>query len=236
MSKFFKSKKIMWIISVIPLILTGIAIQFMPDSVPMHYDMSGKIDRYGSKYENIIFPIFILLITLFWQIFIIYYEKKALTASTDKERHEAASNAKCLIIVSISTSIVFGIMQCFILFGSYFEATKNSTHASIDIAKVSCILLGVLYIILGNYMPKTKKNGTIGVRISWSMYNDVTWAKSNHFGAIALIITGLLTIITSIFVSGNLSTILMLIYLAIAVVAILIYSYDIYRDECKSRH
>ena len=127
-------------------------------------------------------------------------------------------------------------MQCFILFGSYFEATKNSTHASIDIAKVSCILLGVLYIILGNYMPKTKKNGTIGVRISWSMYNDVTWAKSNHFGAIALIITGLLTIITSIFVSGNLSTILMLFYLAIAVVAILIYSYDIYRDECKSRH
>lgn len=226
----------MWIISVIPLILTGIAIQFMPDSVPMHYDMSGKIDRYGSKYENIIFPIFILLITLFWQIFILYYEKKALTASTDKECHGAASNAKCLIIVSISTSIVFGIMQCFILFGSYFEATKNSTHASIDIAKVSCILLGVLYIILGNYMPKTKKNGTIGVRISWSMYNDVTWAKSNHFGGIVLIITGLLTIITSIFVSGNLSTILMLIYLAIAVVAILIYSYDIYRDECKSRH
>ena len=85
-------------------------------------------------------------------------------------------------------------------------------------------------------MPKTKKNGTIGVRISWSMYNDVTWAKSNYFGAIALIITGLLTIITSIFVSGNLSTILMLIYLAIAVIAILIYSYDIYTDECKSRH
>ena len=35
-------------------------------------------------------------------------------------------------------------------------------------------------------MPKTKKNGTIGVRISWSMYNDVTWAKSNYFGAIAV--------------------------------------------------
>lgn len=44
MSKFFKSKKIMWIISIIPLILTGITIQFMPDSVPMHYDISGKID------------------------------------------------------------------------------------------------------------------------------------------------------------------------------------------------
>ena len=236
MSKFFKSKKIMWIISIIPLILTGIVIQFMPDSVPMHYDMSGQIDRWGSKYENIIFPILIILITLFWQIFILYYEKKALTALTDKERNGAVSNAKCLTIVSISTSIVFGIMQCFILFGSYFEATKNLTHASVDIAKVSCILLGVLYIILGNYMPKTKRNGTIGVRISWSMYNDVTWAKSNRFGGIALILTGLLTIVTSIFINGNLSTILMLAYLFVSVIIILIYSYKVYKLEHKQNN
>ncbi len=236
MSKFFKSKKIMWIISIIPLIITGITLQFMPDSVPMHYDISGQIDRWGSKYENMIFPIFIILLALFWQIFILYYERKSSNASTDKESLGAASNAKYLTIVSITTSIVFGVMQCFILYGSFSEANKNATHASVDIAKVSCILLGLLYIILGNYMPKTKINGTVGVRISWSMYNDVTWAKSNHFGGIALIITGLLTIVTSIFVNGNLSTILMLVYLSIAVVAILIYSYDVYTDERKSKH
>ena len=45
----------MWIISFIALAGTAIVLPYMPDSVPMHYDMSGNIDRWGSKYENMIF-------------------------------------------------------------------------------------------------------------------------------------------------------------------------------------
>lgn len=68
-------KRVMWIVSVIPFIITAIALQFMPDSVPMHYNISGEIDRWGSKYENLIFPVMILLFTLFWHLLILHYEK-----------------------------------------------------------------------------------------------------------------------------------------------------------------
>ena len=50
----------MWIISFIALAGTAIVLQFMPDQVPMHYDAVGNIDRWESKYENLIFPVFIL--------------------------------------------------------------------------------------------------------------------------------------------------------------------------------
>ena len=56
-------KKIMWAISFISLIGTVIVLQFMPDRIPMHYDMAGNIDRWGSKYESLIFPILILAIS-----------------------------------------------------------------------------------------------------------------------------------------------------------------------------
>lgn len=69
-------KKTMWIVTIIPLIVTAIVLQFMPDSVPMHYELSGEIDRWGSKYENIIFPLLIIFMTLFWQQFVTYFEKK----------------------------------------------------------------------------------------------------------------------------------------------------------------
>lgn len=49
-------KKIMWLLSLVPLIITAAALQFLPESVPMHYNMAGQIDRWGSKYENLIFP------------------------------------------------------------------------------------------------------------------------------------------------------------------------------------
>jgi uncharacterized membrane protein len=47
-------KKAMWIISCISMAGTAFILQFMPESVPMHYDMAGNIDRWGS----LIYPAF----------------------------------------------------------------------------------------------------------------------------------------------------------------------------------
>ena len=82
-------KKIMWIISILSLVFTTVVLLFMPDSVPMHYDIAGEIDRWGSKYENLLFPAIILLMSLLWHLFISYYEKKSNKASVEKERAEA---------------------------------------------------------------------------------------------------------------------------------------------------
>ena len=99
-------KKIMWIISFISLAGTAIMVQFMPDSVPMHYDMAGNIDRWGSKYENLIFPIIILVMSLFWKLFIRYFEKKALKSTDEKESACAKSNAKVISIVGLCMAAI----------------------------------------------------------------------------------------------------------------------------------
>lgn len=224
-------KKVMWIVSIIPFIITGIVLQFMPDSVPMHYDAAGTIDRWGSKYENLLFPVIILTLTFFWQLLIWFYEKKAKKATSDKESAEALSNVKMLYIVAISMAVMYCIMQCFILYGACVEANTNATHSAVDIAQVSCILMGALFIVLGNFMPKAKKNRTVGVRVVWSMHNDVTWMKSNRFGAVVLVIVGVLTIVTSVFVNSMLATGLLLVYLLLGTAIILIYSYKVYKVE-----
>ncbi len=224
-------KKIMWVISILSLILTAVALQFMPDTVPMHYNFAGEIDRWGSKNENLIFPVIILILSVFCHFLISYYEKKAGKISNEKESAEALSNAKVMKIVGVLMTSIFTIIQGFILYSAYVEANAEATNAYIDIEKVSCILLGVMLIILGNFMPKTKKNQTIGVRISWSMYNDTTWMKSNRFGAFAMIIAGILTIVTAIFVKSIASVIMLLVYLLAATAITLIYSHRIYKIE-----
>ena len=126
---------------------------------------------------------------------------------------------------------MFTIMQGFILYSAYMEAQVNASQSHADIGKVSCILAGAVLIILGNYMPKAKKNHIVGVRISWSMYNDTTWMKSNLFGGVATIIAGLLTIVTTVFVRSALAVVLLLVYILAATVITLIYSHKIYRAE-----
>lgn len=73
----------------------------------------------------------------------------------------------------------------------------NGSKVTVDIARISCILCGIIFVVVGNYMTKAKRNTVVGFRTAWSMYNDNTWRKSNRFGAISIVVAGVLTIITA---------------------------------------
>ncbi|MEG2935064.1 MAG: DUF1648 domain-containing protein [Clostridium sp.] len=83
--------KILWITTFLPLVVTLIVINFLPERIPRHYDLQGNIDAWGSRYTMFIFPVVIILITLIWLLFIKYFEKKSISAEEDKER----SSWKC---------------------------------------------------------------------------------------------------------------------------------------------
>lgn len=225
-------KKIMWAISFVSLIGTAAALQFMPESVPMHYDAVGNIDRWGSKYENLIFPIIILTMSFIWTLLIGYYEKKALTFTDEKESAAVKSNAKVISVVGMCMAAVFTVMQGFILYGAYDEAVSGASQWTVDIGKVSAILMGIIFIILGKFMTKTRINSAIGVRISWSMYNDNTWRKSNRFGAVAVMIAGILTIITAFLMKNSFgATMITLGYIILASIITVIYVHKVYKKE-----
>ena len=46
----------------LPLIISMIALIFLPDLIPAHYNIKNEIDRWGSKYEILIIPIIIILL------------------------------------------------------------------------------------------------------------------------------------------------------------------------------
>lgn len=226
-------KKAIWMISILSLILTVASLSFMPDSIPMHYNLAGEIDRWGSKYESFIFPVINFVISLFFLLSISHCEKRAAATTVEKERAQALTNTTVLKITGVSMASLFTIMQAFILYGAYMDAHAGTAQSHIDILKVTCILIGLFLMILGNYMPKTKKNHVVGIRTSWSMYNDTTWMKSNRFGAFSLMIAGLLTIATAIFTHSVIAMVMMIAYLLVSVVVTIIYSHKIYQKEIK---
>ena len=224
-------KKLMWILSLIPLVVTSFVLPLMPETVPMHKNIEGVTDRWGSRIELLILPILILAITFFWQAMIVRFEKKALNAATDKDKQGASSNAKYLGIVGAIEAAFFGIMHYFIMFSAYVEATRGGENVPIDFLTITCILSGVLFIVLGNYITKTRINSMAGVRTKWSMYNDTTWRESNRFGGIALAAAGLATIITAAITSGAIASVLLLVYITIATVMIVKFSQKVYNKE-----
>jgi uncharacterized membrane protein len=225
-------KRIMWAISCFSLAGTALVLPFMPDTVPMHYDMAGNVDRWGSKYENLIFPLLILLMSLIMALFLRYFDKKALGAAEEKARAEAQSNLRVVGVTGVVMAAMLTVLQGFILLAACRTAAAGAEKQPVDIGKVSVILMGALFLVLGNLMPKTRNNPFFGVRTSWSMYNDNTWRRTNRFGAFALVAAGLLTVALGLFMHNSLAAAtasLGLMLLAVAVTSI--YGYRVYLRE-----
>ena len=209
-------------------IITAVCVQFMPESVPMHYNFQGEIDRYGSKNENYIFPVIIAIFNIFWIILMNIFGKRADRAEDEKVRVEAENNLGVLGITAIVTSIMFTIMQ-FVFLIMDINASDGQERMPVEINVIENCCLGLVLIIIGNIVPKCKRNGVIGVRTTWSMDNDTTWEMSNRFGGRLIMICGLLTIIETIIVKGFASTIIMLVLIIAMTVLVTYYSYVFYK-------
>ncbi len=225
-------KKAMWIIACISLIGTAFMLRFLPESIPMHYDISGNIDRWGSKYEQFIMPAMIFVFALIFELLIRHYEKRAELLTDEKESAEARSNTKVLKIVGLASAIFFSLLNVLLMIEAIETTSSGSTKMTIDFSRVSSALLGFLCIVLGNILPKTRKNSNVGFRLPWSMYNDNTWNRTNRFGGYALVAAGVLSVVTAILVSGaGISLLLTMVWVIAATIVTTVYSYSVYKKE-----
>lgn len=228
------AKRIMWITAFVSLVGTAAVLPMMPDRVPMHYNAAWEIDRWGSRYENLLLPVMTVGMALFFAALASYYERKSKENAEDKESVQAASNAKVMWIVGAAVTVFFTAMQGMILYAAYRGAASDGSAQAENISRVTFVLTGALYIVLGNYMPKTRRNSTVGLRVSWSMYNDATWRKCNRFGGIVMMLTGVATMVTALLADVLLTVFLMLGYLMAATAIMLVYARRVYRAEIRS--
>lgn len=218
------------VILVIVLVGTLAALSIMPDTVPVHFDIHGVADRWGSKYEMLIMPGCMLAMLLFWIGIDVSYKKKIDTSTDEKEIAEAKSNIKVIKITSVITSLMFAVINGVTLYTSYSQLDTTDV-GEIDFLKILSIVMGISFILLGNFMPKAKNNATVGFRLSWTRFNDVAWRKSNLVGGIAMIVQGVIMILGGIIFEGTVAMIIMLVTLAVVLPAITIFAYVIYRQE-----
>lgn len=90
------------------------------------------------------------------------------------------------------------------------------------------IFAGIIFIIIGNYLPKCTLNHTIGIKLPWTLGNEEVWNKTHRLGGILWVISGVLILITA-FLPSSIMRISFIIILVLAVVIPTLYSYVIYR-------
>ena len=163
------------------------------------------------------------------------FEKRAEKTDDEKAKAGYKNNAKVTTIVGLVTSAFMAVTYICINIGGVKMMSESSDVLSIDITRIVCVGMGIMFIVLGNYMPKTRRNSLVGIRCAWTQYNDVTWAKSNRFASYLVVGAGVIAIILA-FVMKNVMNALLIVTVLMLIICVvsLVYSHKIYVQEVNS--
>lgn len=213
---------VIYVLTILPIIITLISLIFLPDQVPLHYNIEGEVDRIGSKYELILLPIITITIGAVFT--------KISRLEAKKEEH---GNEKVLVISAVTVLGLFNAIIGFLLYQTYIYPSKILGQSNHEVGfQFILIVIGIAICILGNYMPKARMNSFIGLRTVWSMKNETVWMKSQRFGGISFVITGVIIIIANVLITSYWSFIISIGLLIGDAILSVIATYVFYKKYC----
>jgi len=202
-----KTTIISTIVCLLPIVLAIIIYDKLPQQVAIHFDIAENPDNYFPKAIAAFgLPLFLAAINL--------YSHFRITKDPKVENASASLRGLTMWLLQI-LSVVLVPVTLFMAMGK-----------QIPITMITMAIVGTVIIICGNYLPKCKRNYTIGIKLPWTLNSESNWNQTNRFSGFVWVIGGLI-IIANAFIQ--------IPYLIIAVVACLIvlpfvYSYVYY---CK---
>lgn len=177
----------------------------MPAELPTHWDFRGQADDYSSKFEAmVLIQGFLVVMNLF------------LCFMLDNDPKNKRQNNFLMTLSKLSMPIIMTIIYIITILAGLGKEVNTSVIIS--------ILMGILFIAIGNYMPKVKRNYTMGIKLHWTLNSDENWRRTHRFGGICFIFMGLIFFVSP-FVKSEI-----IFYLPLIIVAVLpaIYSYYLY--------
>jgi len=199
------------LIVLIPFIYLAYIWNTLPETVPTHWNANGEIDGWGNKRKLILIPF--MLPVLFYIILTI------VPKIDPKKKIEAMGNK--FYNIKFSLTLFMSVLALFILYSS---KTHSFTNPNIIV-----LLIGLLFVILGNYMKTLKPNYFIGIRTPWTLESETVWKKTHKMAGKYWFFGGLLIIIFSLILDKKLNTTLFIIITSIIALTPIVYSYLLFK-------
>ena len=166
------------ILTLLPIAAGLILWNRLPDEMATHWNAQGVADGFLPKGAAVfIMPVFMLAVH--WICF-------AVTMADPGNRAQSSVLMHMVFYICPVTSIGCGVLMY-----------MHGLGREVDVIPVMQMFLGVLFIILGNYMPKCRYNHTIGIRLAWTLRDEDTWNRTHRLTGPVWVIGGFVMLCTA---------------------------------------
>lgn len=198
------------ILSVLSFIGISVMYFYLPDTIPIHWNINGEVDNYSGK--AMIFLLGALPVAM-W-ILMVFLPK------IDPRRENYKLHSKAYEIIIVSIILIFIALSWITVYASFGHSIKINLFVP--------LLIGILFIIIGNYMPTIKHNYFFGIRNPWTLANETVWRKTHKAGGYVFIAMGVLFGLEA-FMKSKTLIITSIITIGILIIAVNVYSYLLFR-------
>ena len=199
---------------VAPFVYAYMIWDMLPEQVALHYGMDNKPNRYGSKSE-LFLPVCLIMGVSLIVYFIVKNIEKIDPKRTAKTPKDTLNKLAFTLMIFMSGLSIY-ILQA---------ALKNETSSFIF------VLIGLLFIAMGNLMHSLKPSYFIGIRLPWTLENEDNWRKTHQLGSKIWVAGGLVMLLAALIAPEKIM-VLVVIGVALLMVAIpAVYSYQIHQKN-----
>ena len=167
------------IVTILPMLIGVICWNRLPDVMATHFGLNNEANGFSSK-ALAVFGLPAFLLAILWV--------GALVTSRDPKKQNISPK-----VFSLTLWIV-PVLSLFVAATMY----PINLGYKLDVIFFAELLLGMLFIIIGNYLPKARQNYTIGIKIPWTLANEENWNRTHRLAGYLWMIFGILIVLIGV--------------------------------------
>lgn len=164
-----------WLLLAAMFALAATAWGTAPDRIPMHWNLTGHVDRYGGRFEGLLA---IPLLALAIYVLMIFLPRLDPGRANYAAFDSAYSTLRLLLLVVMAA--LYGLVHLWM----------RGIHAPIGVWVP--LLVGALFVVIGNLLGKVRPNWFVGIRTPWTLSSKLSWTGTHRAGRWVFILMGLM--------------------------------------------
>ena len=198
-------------ITLVPILLGLILWNKLPDQLPTHFGVDGAADGWSGKG----FAVFGLPLMMLGFHIVIFF-------ATRLDKQNRGHNEKVMNLVGLLFPVM-SIVNSVIIYTQAMDLELN-------LSMLLFPMLGLLFIAVGNWLPKIKQNSTLGIKIKWTLYNEENWNRTHRVAGFVWVIGGVIFCLMG-FVAEKMLVFLLPLEVILLACVPMVYSWNLARKQ-----
>ena len=213
LKKYRKTLIVTSIITLLPMLAGVILWNKLPEQFPIHFNTAGEVDGWSSKAFGV-FGLPLILVAFQWLCGL-----GSLKMDPKAENLEGKVFSLVLWFIPVLSLVMNALVYC------------TALGVNMNVQIIMPLLIGLLMVIIGNWLPKCKQTYTLGIKLPWTLADETNWNRTHRFAGPIWVVCGMVIMVCGLI--GGAFLWVMVAAFVVMIAAPTVYSYLLFKGKIK---